>query len=100
MRVKAAKYNFRRESSKNKSVYRLVMYLREGSGIKETYLDNRGDRVAVFYGYYDKPDFGLQMLRALAYRYNNKIRLARIYAKPNLNPNHSQFSELIETFNF
>lgn len=97
--MKSTNYNFRKEANKNNSVYRLVMYPWEGSGIKGTYKDKRGDRVVVFYGYYNKPDLGLQMLRSLAYRYKSKFRLARIYAKPGLNPGHMQFSELIETFN-
>lgn len=97
--IKPSKYNFKREANKNNSVYRLVMYPWEGSGIAGTYKDKRGDSVVVFYGYYNKSDMGLHMLRTLVQRYKGKIRLARIYAKPGLNPNHPQFTEIIETIN-
>ena len=94
--MKATKYNFRREANISKSIYRMVMYPLAGSGLRGSYTDKRGDKVIVIYGYYDKPDQGLQMLRILANRYKSKIRLAMIYAKPGQNPNHDKFSELIE----
>jgi hypothetical protein len=95
--LKSAKYNFRRKENKEKAVYRLVMYLREGSGIRGSYIDKNGNRIMVIYGYYDKPDFGLQMLRNMMHRYRSKIKMGVIYAKPNLNPNHTDFSEIIES---
>jgi hypothetical protein len=96
--MRTAKYNFRRQENKEKAVYKLVMYPREGTGIKGSYTNSRGNRVVVFYGYYKKDDFGLQMLRSLVQRYKGKFNLARIYAKPNLNPNHDQFNEIVETY--
>ena len=96
--MKPAKYNFRRKENKEKAVYKLVMYPREGSGIKGAYINSKGNRVVVIYGYYNKLDFGLQMLRNMVHRNKGKLNLAMIYAKPNLNPNHSDFSEIIEKF--
>lgn len=92
-----AKYNFRRKENKEKAVYKLVMYPREGSGIKGTYTNSKGNRVVVVYGYYTKADLGLQMLQNMVSRHKPKLNLAVIYAKPNLNPNHTDFSEIIET---
>ena len=96
--MKSAKYNFRKKENKEKAVYKLVMYPREGSGIKGSYINSRGNRVVVIYGYYNKKDCGLQMLRNLVFRHKAKLHLAVIYAKPNLNPNQSDFSEIIEKF--
>jgi len=96
--MKPAKYNFRRKENKEKAVYKLVMYPREGSGIKGSYINSRGNRVVVIYGYYNKPDYGLQMLRNMLQRHKGKLYLAMIYAKPNQNPNQSDFSEIIEKF--
>lgn len=96
--MRAAKYNFRRRENKDKAVYKLVMYPREGSGIKGSYTNSRGNNVIVYYGYYDKLDNGLSMLRGLVYRYKNKIYLAIIYGKPNKNPNQPDFSEIIEKY--
>jgi hypothetical protein len=96
--MKPTKYNFRRKENKEKAVYKLVMYPREGSGIKGSYINSKGNRVAVIYGYYNKLDFGLQMLRNMVHRNKGKLNLAMIYAKPNLNPNHTDFSEIIEKF--
>ena len=98
--MKPAKYNFRRKENKDKAVYKLVLYPRDGSGIEGSYTNNKGNRVVVLYGYYDKPDCGLQMLRNLVQRYKGKLNLAMIYSKPNLNPNHEKFEELLETFKF
>ena len=96
--MKSAKYNFRRQENKEKAVYKLVMYPIEGSGIKGSYINSKGNRVVVIYGYYNKLDFGLQMLRTMVHRYKGKLTLAMIYAKPNLNQNQSDFSEIIEKF--
>jgi len=95
--LKSAKYNFRRKENKEKAVYRLVMYPSEGSGIQGSYINSKGNRVMVVYGYYDKPDFGLQMLRNMLQRHRRKIKKGVIYAKPHLNPNHTDFSEIIES---
>lgn len=96
--MKSAKYNFRREENRGNAVYKLVMYACSGSGIVGTYTNSKGIKVIVIYGYYNKPDFGLQMLRNMAIRYKHQITMAVIYAKPNLNQNHSDFSEIIEKF--
>ena len=96
--MKPAGYNFRRKENKEKAVYKLVMYPKEGSGIKGTYTNSKGNRVIVFYGYFNKDDHGLQMLRNLVQRYRSKIYQARIYAKPNLNPSHDRFNEIVETY--
>jgi len=96
--MKSAKYNFRRKENKEQAVYKLVMYPREGSGIKGSYINGKGNRVVVIYGYYNKLDFGLKMLRTMVHRYRGKLNLAMIYAKPNLNANQSDFSEIIEKF--
>jgi len=96
--MKSAKYNFRRKENKEKTVYKLVMYPREGSGIKGAYNNSKGNRVVVIYGYYNKLDYGLQMLRNMVQRHREKLNLAMIYAKPNLNPNQTDFSEIIEKF--
>jgi len=96
--MKSAKYNFRRKENKEKAVYKLVMYPREGSGIKGSYVNSKGNRVVVIYGYYNKLDYGLHMLKNMVQRHRAKLNLAIIYSKPNLNPNHSDFSEIIEKF--
>ena len=91
-------YNFKRGEGKRKAVYKLVMYLKEGSGIRGHYKTTNGDRVLVFYGYFNKHDNGLQRLRGLAGAYRSRITYATIYAKPGLNPGHPDFSEIIEKF--
>lgn len=96
--MKSNKYNFRRSENKDKAVFKLVMYARSGSGIIGNYTNTQGNKVIVIYGYYNKPDFGLQMLRNIAHRYKDKISQAIIYAKPNLNSNHRDFSEILEKF--
>jgi len=96
--MKSAKYNFQRNENKEKAVYKLVLYPSEGSGIKGSYTNSRGNRVVVFYGYYKKEDFGLQMLRSVVQRYRGRYNLAMIYAKSNLNPNIDKFNEIVETY--
>jgi hypothetical protein len=76
--LKPSKYNFKSEANKNNSVYRMVIYPREGSGITGTYINNKGNTVMVNYGYYNKPDYGLQMLRNMVQRYKGKISQATI----------------------
>ena len=98
--MKSAKYNFRKEENKEKAVYKLVMYARGGSGIRGTYINSKGNTVMVNYGYYNKPDYGLQMLRNMVQRYKGKISQATIYNKPNLNSSHTDFQEITETFKF
>ena len=96
--MKPPKYNFRRQENKEKAVYKLVMYPKIGFGFKGTYTNSSGNKVMVLYGYYNKPDHGLDMLRKLIHRHKGKINLAIIYAKPNLNPNQNDFSEIVEKF--
>lgn len=96
--MKTAKYNFRRKENKEKAVYKLVIYLKANSGIKPSYTNNHGNKVSVYYGYYKKQDFGLQMLRSIAQANKDKISMAMIYAKPNQNPNHQDFSEVVEKY--
>ena len=96
--MRTAKYKFRKQENREKAVYKLVMYPREGSGIKGSYTNSKGNRVLVIYGYYNKKDHGLQGLKNLLGQYKSKLYLALIYAKPNLNPNHKDFSEIIEKF--
>ncbi len=98
--MKSVNYNFRRLENKEKAVYKLVMYPKEGSGIKGSYTNSKGNRVIVFYGYYKKGDLGLQMLRNLVHTYRKKINQATIYNKPNLNPSHPDFSEIAEIFKY
>jgi len=97
--MKPAKYNFRRKENKQKAVYKLVMYPKEGSGIKGSYINSKGNRVVVIYGYYNKPDYGLQMLRNMVHKYQGKYNMVMIYAKRNLNINYEKFEELIEQYN-
>jgi len=95
-----SKYNFRQQENKNRAVYKLVMFPKSNSKLRGTYTNSKGNKVIVIYGYYNKPDFGIHQLRILVQRYATKIESAYIYAKPGLNPNHKDFSNLFETFNF
>jgi len=72
--MKTAKYNFRRKENKEKAVYKLVIYLKPNSGIKSSYTNSNGNKVSVYYGYYKKQDFGLQMLRSIAQANKDKIK--------------------------
>ena len=98
--MKTSKYNFRKSENRQKAVYRLLMYPKPGVGMLGTYTDKQGSKVVVIYGYYNKPDKGLQQLLNLVQSRTSILKKAVIYNKTNLNPNHEVFAEVTRSFNF